>query len=109
MGPWRDGKLFVWVDMEHVTPTAFWTSLTIVASAIGATFFMSISHSSESKHPDAALESDVTRIEIKLERVATDVEYNKTLLGDLKQEIKDLRTEQHQSSIEILEAIRNGH
>jgi len=82
--------------------------MSIVGTAIGASFLFALSHSAEPKHPDSASESDVNQIEIKLERVATDVEHNKVLLGDLKEEIRELRAEQHESSIEILEAIRNG-
>ena len=94
--------------MDTVSTAAFWSGMGIVGSAIGASFLFSVSHSSEPKHADAALETDVTKIEIKLERVATDVEYNKTLLGDLKEDIRDLRTEQNQASEDILEAIRNA-
>ena len=95
--------------MEIVTPTAFWSATTIVASAIGATLFLSISHSGEPKHPEAALESDVTQIQVRLERVQTNVEHNKDLLGDLREEIGELRVEQNESRSEILEAIRNGN
>ena len=95
--------------MDQITPTTFWSTTTIIASAIGAVFFLSVSHSGEPKHPEAASEKEVNQIEVKLERVATDVEYNKILLGDLKIEIRELRTEQTESSREILEAIRNGN
>ncbi|MAH49750.1 hypothetical protein CMI37_28255 [Candidatus Pacearchaeota archaeon] len=94
--------------MDTVSTTAFWSGMGIVGSAIGASFLLSVSHSSEPKHADAAFENDVTRIEIKLERVATDVEYNKSLLGDLKEDIRDLRDEQTQASESILEAIRSN-
>ena len=95
--------------MDQIAPTTFWSVTTIVASAIGAVFFLSVSHSGEPRHSDAASENEVNQIEVKLERVATDVEYNKILLGDLKTEIRELRTEQNESSREILEAIRNGN
>ena len=95
--------------MDRVTPITFWGALTVVAASIGTVFSMSVSHSGEPKHPEAASEKEVNQIEVKLERVATDVEYNKVLLGDLKTEIRELRTEQNESSREILEAIRNGN
>ena len=69
--------------MDQITPTTFWSTTTIIASAIGATLFLSVSHSGEPKHPESASENEVNQIEVKLERVATDVEYNKILLGDL--------------------------
>ena len=95
--------------MSYVTPATFWGSITVMTSAIGATFFLAISHSSEPKHPSAASEGDVSDIELKLERVATDVGYHTGLLKDLKVEVKEMRTEQTQISHEILEAIRNGN
>ena len=60
--------------MDQITPTTFWSTTTIIASAIGAVFFLSVSHSGEPKHPEAASEKEVNQIEVKLERVATDVE-----------------------------------
>lgn len=95
--------------MERVTPTAFWSATSIIAGAIGATLLLSISHSGEPKHAEAALESDVTEIQVRLERVQANVEHNKDLLGSLKKEIGELRVEQNESRSEILEAIRNGN
>ena len=92
--------------MEHVTPTAFWSATTIIASAIGAAMWLSVSHAGEPKHAEAASERDVTAIEIKLEGVATDVEHNKDILGEVKDDLKDLRIEQSVATREILEAIR---
>lgn len=95
--------------MDNVTSATFWGSMTVVTSAIGATFFMAISHSSEPKHAASATESDVSKIELKLERVVTDVGYHTELLRELKTDVKNLRTEQSDQSKEILEAIRNGN
>jgi hypothetical protein len=94
--------------MDHVTSSTFWSSLTIIASCIGATFFISIAHSNEPKHGEAAFEKDVTAIQVRLERVQTNVEHNSALLGDLKGELKELRIEQSEQSREILEAIRSA-
>lgn len=92
--------------MEHVTPTAFWSATTITASAIGAAMWLTVSHAGEPKHAEAAYESDVTAIEVKLEGVASDVEHNADILGEVKDDIKDLRIEQRVATREILEAIR---
>ncbi len=92
--------------MEHVTPTAFWSATTIVASAIGAGMWLSVSHAGEPKHAEAAHESDVTAIEVKLEGVASDVEHNKDVLNEVKLDLRDLRIEQRVATREILEAIR---
>ncbi len=93
--------------MEHVTPTAFWSTVSIIAAAIGSSFLMTVSHADEPRHPDAAAEADVSAIKIQVTRVAADVGYNREALVELKGEIKDLRTEQNRSSQEILEAIRS--
>ena len=93
--------------MEHVTPTAFWSTVSIIAAAIGSSFLLTVSHANEPRHPDAASESDVSEIKIQVTRVAADVGYNRAALVELKDEIKDLRTEQNRSSQEILEAIRS--
>mgnify|MGYP001171879250 CR=1 FL=1 len=95
--------------MDRVTPATFWGAVTIVASAIGGLFFLSVSHSSEPKHPDSALETDVSKIELKLEGVATDVVHHTAMLKDLKTDLKELRVEQMDQGREILEAIRNGN
>ena len=94
--------------MEPVTPSAFWGTTSIVAAAIGSSFFLTISHAGEPKHSESASEVDVSSIKVDVARVVVDVEYNKELLGDLKDEVKDLRVEQTRSSQEILEAIRGN-
>ena len=95
--------------MDPVTPNAFWATMSIAAAAIGSSFFLTISHAGEPKNSESASESDVSEIQVRVAKVVTDVEYNKVLLGDLKSEIRELRTEQNESSREILEAIRNGN
>tara|TARA_Y100000310_G_scaffold296382_1_gene328590 strand:+ start:127 stop:411 length:285 start_codon:yes stop_codon:yes gene_type:complete len=94
--------------MEHVTPTAFWSTVSIIAAAIGSSFWLTVSHADEPLHSEAASESDVSAIEVKLERVATDVEHNSDVLGELKDDLKDLRIEQSTATREILEAIRDN-
>jgi Fe-S-cluster formation regulator IscX/YfhJ len=93
--------------VEHVTPTAFWSTVSIIAAAIGSSFLMTVSHADEPRHPDAAAEADVSEIKIQVTRVAADVDYNRRALVELKGEIKDLRIDQNRSSREILEAIRS--
>ena len=94
--------------MDPVTPNAFWATMSIAAAAIGSSFFLTISHAGEPKHSESASESDVSDIQVSVAKVVTDVEYNKDLLSDLKDEVKDLRIEQSRSSQEILEAIRRN-
>ena len=94
--------------MEHVTPTAFWSTVSIIAAAIGSSFLLTVSHADEPRHAESAAESDVAAIEVKLERVATDVEHNSDVLGELKADLKDLRIEQSTATRDILDAIRNN-
>lgn len=84
----------------------FWTILTIAAATCGGLLSLLISHSAEPKHSEAAHEDDVNVIEVRLERVATDVGHNSSLLSDLKDEIGDMRTEQRADTETILSAIR---
>ena len=92
--------------MDHVTPTTFWSAISIAASSIGAAMWFTVSHAGEPRHAEAASEVDVTAIEVKLEGVASDVEYNKDILSELKTNVRNLRVEQNAYSREILEAIR---
>jgi len=94
--------------MERVTPTAFWSAITIIAAAIGALLSLSVSHSGEPKHSEAALETDVTEIQVRLERVQTNTEHNALSLVELKDQVQRQGIEQREQSDEILEAIRNG-
>jgi len=94
--------------MTHVTPTTFWASLGIVASAIGGLFTMQMSHANENGHSSMADQAEVSQVKIKIERIETEVGHNRELLGDLKVELRDLRDRQAQTSEEILEAIRGN-
>jgi hypothetical protein len=94
--------------MTHVTPTTFWASLGIVASAIGGLFTMQMSHANENGHSSMADQAEVSQVKIKIERIETEVGHNRELLGDLKVELRDLRDKQAQTSEEILEAIRGN-
>ena len=51
--------------------------------------WLTVSHAGEPKHAEAAYESDVTAIEVKLEGVASDVEHNADILGEVKDDIKE--------------------
>ena len=93
--------------MDYVTPTAFWSTVSIIAAAIGSSFLLTVSHADQPRHPDAAAEADVSAIKIQVTRVAADVEHNREALVELKDDIKDLRLEQNRYSQEILEAIRS--
>ena len=94
--------------MEYVTPTTFWSSTTIVASAIGAVFFLSVSHSSEPKHSGAAYESDVGRIRVNIERIETNQQHFMRRLEDQSGQLEELRRDQEIRRKEILDAIRNA-
>lgn len=94
--------------MTHVSPTTFWASLGIVASAIGGLFTMQMSHANENGHSSMADQAEVSEVKIKIERIETEVGHNRELLGDLKVELRDLRDKQAQTSEEILEAIRGN-
>ena len=94
--------------MHTITPTTFWASLGIVASAIGGLFTMQISHAGENGHSSMADQEEVSEVRIKIERIATEVNHNRELLGDLKVEMRNLRDRQSETSEEILEAIRGN-
>jgi hypothetical protein len=76
-----------------------------MASAVGGVLILASTHASEPRHSEAADESQVADLEVKVERVATNVENNARILDEVKIEIKELRTEQRASSLEILRAI----
>lgn len=86
----------------------FWSAASLAATAIGSLFFMLFAHAGEPKHPAAAHEKDVGRLEVRLEGVAVDVENNKSVLQEVKVDLKALRVQQNQDTEEILRAIRNG-
>ena len=76
-----------------------------MASAIGGVLILASTHAGEPRHSEAADENQVADLEVKVERVATNVENNARILDEVKIEIKELRTEQRASSLEILRAI----
>ena len=93
--------------MEPVGQTTFWTVFTLVVSGVGGLMLLFTSHAGEPKHAQAAHVSRVSALEVRSERVKVNVENNARILDEVKIEIKALRTEQSQSSEEILRAI-NG-
>ena len=92
--------------MSHISHTTFWASLGIVATAIGGLFTMQTGHASDNGHDSLAEVADLSRAEIKLERLSTEVGYNTQLLGELRLEVKEISRRQMDTSREILEAIR---
>jgi hypothetical protein len=88
--------------------TTFWTAISIAATAIGSLFFLIYAHAGEPTHPQAAREDDVTGIQVRVEGIATDVENNKQVLSEVKEDIKGLRIEQRESTDSILRAIRGS-
>jgi hypothetical protein len=91
--------------MNSVSQTTFWSTVTIMASAIGGVLILASTHAGEPRHSESADEAHVSMIEVRVERVAANVENNARILDEVKIEIKELRAEQRQSSQEILRAI----
>lgn len=81
------------------------TTISIIAASCGGLLMLIVAHAGEPKHAEAASEKDVTGIALKLERVATDVDNNKGVLSELKDDLSTLRVEQRISTESILRAI----
>lgn len=92
--------------MNNVSQTTFWSTITIVTSAIGGALIMASTHAGEPRHSEAADEGQVSALELRVERNATTVEHNTFVLNEVKQELKDLRVDMRASSQEILQAIQ---
>ena len=91
--------------MSTINQTTFWSTITIMASAIGGLLIYSSTHANEPKHSEAADERQVSQLEVRVERIATNVENNARILDEVKTDLKELRTEQRASSEAILRAI----
>ena len=87
--------------------TTFWTLITLMSSVLGFLFIMLWSHAGEPKHAEAALETDVHQLAVRLERVSVELGHNQQVLSDVKSDVTDLRIEQRQSTQTILSAIRS--
>lgn len=92
--------------MSDISQNTFWSTITIIASAIGGVLLLAGTHAGEPKHPQAAHVSRVSDLELKTGIIATIGEHNSRLLDELKVEVKELRTEQREASQEILRAIQ---
>ena len=90
------------------TTTALWTIVPLAATAIGSLFFMIYAHAGEPTHPKSAHEDDVTSIQVRVEGIATDVENNKFVLEEVKDDLKAMQVEQRASTETILKAIRDS-
>jgi len=84
----------------------FWSTLTIFASAVGGVLVLLFTHMGEPKHAAAADERDVSEIQIRVERVVTEVARNKEILDEVKVDVKEFRVEQRAYTESILRAIR---
>ena len=84
----------------------FWSTLTIFASAVGGVLILLFTHIGEPKHAAAADERDVSEIQIRVERVVTEVARNKEILDEVKVDVKEFRVEQRAYTESILRAIR---
>lgn len=92
--------------MSQISPTTFWAALGMVATGLGGLLAMQTSHANVNGHESLAGREELSRAEIKLERVATEVNHHTRILDDLRVEIKEISRRQTDSSQEILEAIR---
>jgi len=86
--------------------TTLWAVTSLAATAIGSLFFLLYAHAGEPTHPGSADEREVTDLKVRFEGIATDVENNKVVLGEVKNEIRELQLEQRASTEHILRAIR---
>jgi len=84
----------------------FWSTLTIFASAVGGVLILLFTHIGEPKHAAAADERDVSDIQIRVERVVTEVARNKEILDEVKIDVREIRVEQRAYTETILRAIR---
>ena len=87
----------------------FWSTMTILASAVGGLLVLLYTHMGEPKHAEAAEERLVNSIAIRVERVATEVSMNKDILDEVKSDVNEIRIEQRAYTDTILEAIREGN
>jgi hypothetical protein len=86
--------------------TALWTIIPLAATAIGSLFFLLYAHAGEPTHPMSAHEDDVTILQVRVEGIATDVENNKFVLEEVKDDLKSMQVEQRASTETILRAIQ---
>ena len=87
----------------------FWSTMTILASAVGGLLVLLFTHMGEPKHAEAAEERLVNSIAIRVERVATEVSMNKDILDEVKSDVNEIRIEQRAYTDTILEAIRDSN
>ncbi len=87
----------------------FWSTMTILASAVGGLLVLLFTHIGEPKHAEAAEERLVNSIAIRVERVATEVSMNKDILDEVKSDVNEIRIEQRAYTDTILEAIRESN
>ena len=87
----------------------FWSTLTIFASAVGGVLILLFTHIGEPKHAAAADERDVSDIQIRVERVVTEVARNKEILDEVKIDVREIRVEQRAYTESILSAIRESN
>ena len=86
----------------------FWSVITIAATAIGSLFFLLYAHAGEPTHPRSAHIDDISMLQVSNGIIATDVENNRIVLIEVKEEIKELQVEQRAATDSILRAIRES-
>jgi hypothetical protein len=94
--------------VSHISPTSFWASIAITASALGGLLTMQVSHRSENGHSSLAEQSEVSDLRVELGKVSTEVKHNRELLNDLKIDIRHIKQEQDSFNQEVLEVIRGN-
>ena len=87
----------------------FWSTMTIMVSALGGLLVLLFTHIGEPKHAEAAEERLVNSIALRVERVATEVSMNKDILDEVKSDVNEIRIEQRAYTDTILEAIRESN
>ena len=87
--------------------TGWWALITLFSSVCAGLLALVLAHEAAPKHAEAANETDVTNLAVKLERVSTDLDNNKRVLVEVKEDVAAIRTEQRESTQEILRAIRS--
>ena len=85
-----------------------WTLITLFASVCAGLLALLLTHQAAPKHPEAAHENAVNSLAVRLERVATDVDHNTSMLSDVRSDLSSLRAEQRASTESILEAIKRN-
>ena len=105
--PWNGGTNNLM--KTNGSPTTFWTVIGFVVVSVASLLAMVQDHSSAPlPHSSAANEDDVVKLEVRLERVDTEVRGVQYTIKEIKEDVGALLVEQQQSTEVILQAIRGS-